>query len=66
MAENTTVPAPLDTTLDTHLTEPSRTADEVVAGDHTIVLLRLHPVRADTSRPLVFHRSGSGSIRRGA
>ena len=31
---------------------------EVVAGDHTIVLLQLHAVEhADTSLPLVFHRS---------
>lgn len=37
--------------------------DEVAAGDHTIVLLRLHDVaQADTSQPLVFHRSGFGSI----
>jgi flavin reductase (DIM6/NTAB) family NADH-FMN oxidoreductase RutF len=41
--------------------------DEVVAGDHTIVILRLHAVeRADTSQPLVFHRSGFGSINRSA
>jgi flavin reductase (DIM6/NTAB) family NADH-FMN oxidoreductase RutF len=34
---------------------------EVEAGDHTIVLLRLHAVRhADHSLPLVFHRSGFG------
>jgi flavin reductase (DIM6/NTAB) family NADH-FMN oxidoreductase RutF len=32
---------------------------EVEAGDHVIVLLRLHAVEhADTSGPLVFHRSG--------
>jgi len=32
---------------------------EVEAGDHTIVLLRLHAVEhTDTSLPLVFHRSG--------
>ena len=38
---------------------------EVEAGDHTIVLLRLHAVEhADTSSPLVFHRSGFGSISR--
>lgn len=37
--------------------------DEVVAGDHTIVLLRLHAVdHADTSMPLVFHRSGFGTL----
>jgi flavin reductase (DIM6/NTAB) family NADH-FMN oxidoreductase RutF len=41
--------------------------DEVEAGDHLIVLLRLHAVEhADTSEPLVFHRSGFGSIRRTA
>ena len=41
--------------------------DEVRAGDHLIVLLRLHAVEhADTSDPLVFHRSGFGSIRRTA
>ncbi|GAA2158829.1 flavin reductase family protein [Glycomyces rutgersensis] len=32
---------------------------EVEAGDHVIVLLRLHAAEhADTSGPLVFHRSG--------
>ncbi|MEU6859884.1 flavin reductase family protein [Glycomyces sp. NPDC046736] len=32
---------------------------EVAAGDHVIVLLRLHAVEhADTAGPLVFHRSG--------
>ena len=32
---------------------------EVEAGDHVIVLLRLHAVEhADTAGPLVFHRSG--------
>ena len=37
--------------------------DEVVAGDHTIVLLQLHAVEhADTSLPLVFHRSGFGRL----
>jgi flavin reductase (DIM6/NTAB) family NADH-FMN oxidoreductase RutF len=41
--------------------------DEVAAGDHLIVLLRLHAVEhTDTSEPLVFHRSGFGSIRRTA
>jgi flavin reductase (DIM6/NTAB) family NADH-FMN oxidoreductase RutF len=41
--------------------------DEVQAGDHVIVILRLHAVEhADTSQPLVFHRSGFGSIRRTA
>ena len=40
-----------DTTIDRH----------VEAGDHTIVLLRLHAVaHAESSRPLVFHRSGFG------
>ncbi|WP_207619753.1 flavin reductase family protein [Nocardioides sp. IC4_145] len=41
--------------------------DEVVAGDHTLVLLRLHAVESadlggDTSLPLVFHRSGFGRL----
>ena len=36
---------------------------EVEAGDHTIVLLELHAVeQADTSLPLVFHRSGFGQL----
>lgn len=40
---------------------------EVEAGDHTIVLLLLHAVdagedAADAASPLVFHRSGFGSI----
>ena len=36
---------------------------EVEAGDHTIVLLRLHAVEhADTSLPLVFHRSSFGRM----
>lgn len=36
---------------------------EVEAGDHTIVLLELHAVdHADTSLPLVFHRSGFGRL----
>ena len=36
---------------------------EVEAGDHTIVLLQLHAIEhADTSQPLVFHRSGFGRI----
>jgi flavin reductase (DIM6/NTAB) family NADH-FMN oxidoreductase RutF len=40
-----------DTTIDRH----------VEAGDHTIVLLRLHAVaHVDHSLPLVFHRSGFG------
>ena len=37
---------------------------EVEAGDHTIVLLRLHALEhADTSSPLVFHRSAFSSLR---
>ena len=41
---------------------------EVEAGDHTIVLLRLHAVRHatlagdDAGLPLVFHRSGFGRL----
>jgi len=40
---------------------------EVEAGDHTIVLLQLHAIGsviagADTSQPLVFHRSGFGRL----
>ncbi|HET9420178.1 MAG TPA: flavin reductase family protein [Nocardioides sp.] len=36
---------------------------EVEAGDHTLVLLRLHAVEhADTSLPLVFHRSAFGRL----
>ena len=36
---------------------------EVEAGDHTLALLRLHAVEhADTSLPLVFHRSAFGSM----
>jgi flavin reductase (DIM6/NTAB) family NADH-FMN oxidoreductase RutF len=36
---------------------------EVEAGDHTIVILQLHGVEhADTSLPLVFHRSGFGRL----
>ncbi len=36
---------------------------EVEAGDHTIVILRLHAVEhADTALPLVFHRSGFGRL----
>jgi flavin reductase (DIM6/NTAB) family NADH-FMN oxidoreductase RutF len=38
---------------------------EVEAGDHTIVLLRLHAVEhADHAQPLVFHRSGFGRLER--
>ena len=41
--------------------------DEVQAGDHLIVILRVHAVEhADTAQPLVFHRSGFGSISRSA
>ncbi len=37
--------------------------DEVEAGDHLIVILAVHAVEhADTAQPLVFHRSGFGSI----
>ena len=37
---------------------------EVEAGDHTIVLLELHAVRARRhSPPLVFHRSAFSSLR---
>ena len=40
---------------------------EVEAGDHTLVLLRLHAVRqADDSLPLVFHRSAFGRLHRPA
>ena len=36
---------------------------EVQAGDHTIVILQLHAVEhADTSLPLVFHRSAFGRL----
>lgn len=36
---------------------------EVEAGDHTIVILRLHAVEhTDTSQPLVFHRSVFGTL----
>lgn len=36
---------------------------ELAAGDHTIVLLRLHAVaNAGTSGPLVFHRSAFGRL----
>jgi flavin reductase (DIM6/NTAB) family NADH-FMN oxidoreductase RutF len=38
---------------------------EVEAGDHTIVLLRLHAIEhADHAQPLVFHRSGFGRLER--
>jgi flavin reductase (DIM6/NTAB) family NADH-FMN oxidoreductase RutF len=40
---------------------------EVEAGDHTIVLLRLHAVEhGDDSLPLVFHRSAFGRLERPA
>lgn len=40
---------------------------EVEAGDHTIVILRLHRVEhADTADPLVFHRSGFGTLEHSA
>ena len=40
---------------------------EVEAGDHTIVLLRLHAVEhGDGSLPLVFHRSGFGRLQQSA
>ena len=36
---------------------------EIVAGDHTIVLLRLHALDdAGDSAPLVFHRSAFASL----
>ncbi|WP_328472564.1 flavin reductase family protein [Actinoplanes sp. NBC_00393] len=41
---------------------------EVIAGDHTIVLLRLHSARHDgqpSSSPLVFHRSRFGRLHAG-
>ena len=41
--------------------------DEVAAGDHVIVILRVRAVEhTDTSQPLVFHRSGFGSISQSA
>jgi flavin reductase (DIM6/NTAB) family NADH-FMN oxidoreductase RutF len=38
---------------------------EVEAGDHVVVLLQLHAVRQaeDAASPLVFHRSGFGTLR---
>lgn len=52
------------TTLDDGLARFDCTVyDELEAGDHTIVLLQLHAVeQADTSQPLVFHRSRFQSI----
>ena len=36
---------------------------EVEAGDHTIVLLELHAAEhVETALPLVFHRSGFGTV----
>lgn len=36
---------------------------EVAAGDHVVVLLRLHAVdHSDAASPLVFHRSGFGRL----
>ncbi|GAA1509531.1 flavin reductase family protein [Nocardioides humi] len=40
---------------------------EVEAGDHVIVLLRVHAVdHGDAGEPLVFHRSGFGRLERSA
>jgi flavin reductase (DIM6/NTAB) family NADH-FMN oxidoreductase RutF len=40
---------------------------EVEAGDHTIVLLRLHAMEhSDDSMPLIFHRSGFGRLQQPA
>lgn len=40
---------------------------EVEAGDHVLVLLKLHAVRhAAEGHPLVFHRSGFGKLERSA
>ncbi|MCA1983114.1 flavin reductase family protein [Nocardioides nematodiphilus] len=36
--------------------------NEVEAGDHTIVLLRLHALQQSVGQPLVFHRSGFGRL----
>lgn len=35
---------------------------EVEAGDHIIVLLKLHAVEHDAGQSLVFHRSGFGRL----
>jgi flavin reductase (DIM6/NTAB) family NADH-FMN oxidoreductase RutF len=41
--------------------------DEVEAGDHVVVLLKLHAVdQSDTHAPLVFHRSTFGRLAVGA
>lgn len=40
---------------------------ELPAGDHDIVLLRVHDLHADrTVEPLVFHRSAFGRLQRAA
>lgn len=37
--------------------------EQVVAGDHTVILLRLHTAEhVDASQPLVFHRSAFGTL----
>ena len=36
--------------------------DEVEAGDHIVVLLKLHAVRHSVGQPLVFHRSTFGKL----
>ena len=60
------VPAPEDgaVTVDDGLARFDCTIyREVEAGDHTIVLLRLHAVEQQaTAQPLVFHRSGFGTV----
>jgi flavin reductase (DIM6/NTAB) family NADH-FMN oxidoreductase RutF len=35
---------------------------EVEAGDHLVILLRLHAVQHSPGQPLVFHRSGFGRL----
>jgi flavin reductase (DIM6/NTAB) family NADH-FMN oxidoreductase RutF len=55
-------------TLDDGLAQFDTTIhDEVLAGDHTIVLLRLHAVRTGLAEPspLVFHRSRFGRLQPG-
>lgn len=50
-------------TLDDGLARFDCTVDtEVDAGDHVIVLLRLHAVEHTTGQPLIFHRSGFGRL----
>ncbi|MBM0124332.1 flavin reductase family protein [Pimelobacter simplex] len=39
---------------------------EVEAGDHVMVLLRVHAVDSGAGHPLVFHRSGFGRLERSA